>query len=64
MRSDSALARLFNEELCILERQDGNRYEVRWSQLDWCFYYIVGIKPAVACHFDDIQEWWPASTKF
>jgi hypothetical protein len=63
MRSDSALSHLYDEELCIAEMKDGNRREVRWSQPDWCFYY-AWIQPPVACHFDDIQEWWPASIQF
>jgi hypothetical protein len=59
MRSDSALSRLKDGELCIVTTKCGER-EMRWSVQHWCFFHLNHGTPIV-CHASDIEEWRPAS---
>jgi hypothetical protein len=62
MRADSALSHLYHNELCIATMKDGSEKEVRWDKERWCFFYTNTATP-VACSFDEIEEWRPASIK-
>jgi hypothetical protein len=59
MRADSALCRLKDGELCIVTTQEGD-HEVRWSVVNWCFFYLDRGTPVV-CPANEIEEWRPAS---
>jgi hypothetical protein len=59
MKSDSALSRLKDDELCIVTTKDGER-EVRWSVANWCFFYLERGTPVI-CRSEEIEEWRPAS---
>lgn len=61
MRTDSALSRLKDGELCIVTTKDDER-EMRWSVPNWCFYYMRAGTPIV-CPFEEIEEWRPTAIK-
>ncbi|MEC4719589.1 hypothetical protein RY831_10540 [Noviherbaspirillum sp. CPCC 100848] len=59
MRTDSALSRLKDGELCIVTTKDGEQ-EARWSVSGWCFFILHRGTPTI-CAADEIEEWRPAS---
>lgn len=59
MRTNSALSRLKDGELCIVTTKDGE-HEVRWSAANWCFFYLDRGTPIV-CPSHEIEEWRPVS---
>jgi len=63
MQADSALSHLKDGELCVVVLKNGERHEVQWSVQQWRFVFRQAGAP-VACAFDDIGEWMPASIKF
>lgn len=63
MRADSALSHLEDGEPCIVVLKNGERHEVEWSVPCWSFIDVHADRP-IACRFEDIKEWMPASIKF
>ncbi len=61
MRTESALSRLKEGELCVITTKHGER-EMRWSVSNWCFYYTNAGTPII-CPFEEIEEWRPAAIK-
>lgn len=62
MKEPSALSRLQDDELCIVTTEDGE-HEVRWSLVNWCFFYLDRGTPTVFPS-EEVQEWRPASIPF
>jgi hypothetical protein len=63
MRSDSALSHLYVDELCLVDLHDGTQHEMRWNRAAWRFFFL-NTEPPIACSFDDIKEWRPASIRY
>lgn len=62
MNFQDAFIHLKDGELCIVTTNDGEQ-EAKWSATNKCFYYL-GAAASTVCHFEDIEEWRPASILF
>lgn len=59
--SGTALARLQDEELCIVVVQ-GKQREARWSKHLKRFFFTSA--PPGSVEPDEVEEWWSAGVKF
>ena len=59
MRVDTALSLLNDGQRCVVATAAGE-HEVRWSVVNWCFFYLDRGTPIVI-NDEEIEEWWPVA---